>query len=105
MARTQIVGEHPISEKTHTLDVNAHGALILLATPVPVDQIILLTNLRTGEELQSRVVSLGPSFLGKTQVRIEFIKPAPQFWDLPSPPKDWFESRRPQKRRRQEPEV
>jgi hypothetical protein len=103
LVRTQVVGEHPVSEKTHTIEVNAHGALILLATPVPVDQFILLVNPQTGEELQSRVVSLGPSFLGKTQVRIEFIKPAPQFWNLPAPPKDWFESGRPQKQRPQEP--
>ncbi len=90
LVRTQIAGEQPISEKTNTLEVNAHGALILLATAVPVDQFIFIINPKTGEELQSRVVSLGPSFLGKTQVRIEFIKPAPQFWDLPAPPADWF---------------
>jgi hypothetical protein len=97
LVRTQIVGERPISEKTHTLEVNAHGALILLATTVPIDQFVRLTNARTGEELQSRVVSLGPSFLGKTQVRIEFIKPAPQFWGLPLPPEDWFKSGHPRK--------
>ena len=105
LVRTLTVDKHPISEKTHTVEVNAHGALILLATEVAVDQFIILTNAKTGEELQSRVVSLGPSFLGKTQVRIELIKPSPRFWGLPSPPKDWFESGRPQKQRHQKPEV
>jgi hypothetical protein len=104
LVRTLTV-KHPTPEKTHTVEVNAHGALILLATEVAVDQFIILTNATTGEELQSRVVSLGPSFLGKTQVRIEFIKPSPRFWGLPSPPKDWFESGRPQKQRHQKPEV
>jgi hypothetical protein len=76
-------------EKTHTITVNAHGGLILLQTQVAVDQLLLLENLETKKEIICRVTLLGPSFMGKTQVAVEFIMPAPGFWAIPDPPKDW----------------
>jgi hypothetical protein len=69
-----------IAETTHTMIVNDHGALILLAASVGVDQIIRLENPNLGEELLCRVTSLGPSFMGKTQVAVELIMPTPGFW-------------------------
>ncbi len=69
-----------ISETTHTVIVNEHGALILLTASVRVDQIIRLENPSLGEELLCRVTSLGPSFLGKTQVAVELVMPTPGFW-------------------------
>jgi hypothetical protein len=45
--------KRPVTESTHTVVVNAHGALILLA--------------------------VGDSFMGKTQVAVEFIKPSSTF--------------------------
>ena len=71
----------PVSEKTHTIIVNDHGALILLAAAVEIQQIIRLENLNSGEELLCRVASLGPRFMGKTQVAVEFVMPTPGFWD------------------------
>ena len=68
------------SEKTHTIVVSDHGALILLAAEVKPQQIIRLENLSIGEELLCRVASLGPTMLGKTQVALEFIIPKPGFW-------------------------
>ena len=76
-------------EKSNTLIVNAHGALILLAMEVETDQLVVVKNIQSGEELLSRVTSTGASFMGKSQVGIEFIKPSPNFWGLPSPPKNW----------------
>ena len=69
-----------VSETTHTVIVNEHGALILLAASVEVDQIIRLENPKLQEELLCRVTSLGPSFMGKTQVAVELIRPTPAFW-------------------------
>jgi hypothetical protein len=69
-----------ISETTHTIIVNEHGALILLAASVEVNQIIRLENPKLEEELLCRVTSLGPSFMGKTQVAVELIMPTPGFW-------------------------
>jgi hypothetical protein len=81
VVRFQTADKHSISEKTHTMIVNDHGALILLAAPAEIHQIIRVERQDSGEELLCRVTSLGPSFMGKTQVAVEFIMPTPGFWD------------------------
>jgi hypothetical protein len=68
--------------------ISAHGALVLLASTVVIDQMVVLANGDTGDELLCRVTSLGDSFMGKTQVALEFIMPAPTFWGRAYPPKD-----------------
>jgi hypothetical protein len=80
MARFQDANNHSVSEKTHAVIVNDHGALILLAAAVKTQQIIRVENL-LGEEALCRVASLGRTFMGKTQVAVEFIMPMPGFWD------------------------
>jgi len=80
LVRLQDSKKNSVQEKTHTIIVNSHGALILLATPVTVQQIIRVENCSSKEELLCRVACLGSSFMGKTQVAIEFIMPAPKFW-------------------------
>jgi len=80
VARFQSVGKKFVSEETHTLIVNDHGALILLAARVDIQQMVRLERIDSGQELLCRVTSLGPSFLGKTQVAVEFIMPTPGFW-------------------------
>jgi hypothetical protein len=81
MVRFQDANKHSISEKTNTTIVNDHGALILLAAAVETQQMVRLENLSLGEELLCRVVSLGPTLMGKTQVAVEFVTPKPGFWD------------------------
>jgi hypothetical protein len=78
--RMQSGNKQTVAEETHTIIVNDHGALILLATPVSVNQIIRLENTDTKEELLCRVTSLGQNFMGKSQIGVEFIYPAPTFW-------------------------
>ena len=78
--RFQDANKHPISETTHTIVVNDHGALILLAAAVQTQQIIHLENPGLGEEVLCRVASLGETLMGKTQVAVEFITPKPGFW-------------------------
>ncbi len=85
--RSQTVEKHTASEKTEALIINAHGGLILLSMKVAPDQLVTVVNLNTGDELLSRITSLGPSFMGKTEVGVEFIKPSPDFWGVPSVPK------------------
>jgi hypothetical protein len=94
VVRFQDSNKRFISEATHTVIVNEHGALLLLAASVEVDQIIRLENPNLGEELLCRVTSLGPSFMGKTQVAVELIMPTPGFWDTGSnsKPRDLGES-------------
>jgi len=81
VVRFQTADKRSISEKTHTIIANDHGALLLLAASVEIQQIIRLENVASGEELLCRVTSLGPSFMGKTQVAVEFVMPTPGFWD------------------------
>jgi hypothetical protein len=78
-------GNLSTSEKTEAIIVNNHGALILLGTAVKPNQIIRIENVSSREELLCRVTSLGDTFMGKTQVGVEFVVPTPGFW--PAPPK------------------
>lgn len=80
MVRFRDAGKNSIAEKTHTMIVSDHGALILLAAKVEMQQIVRLENLSSQEELLCRVASLGPTLMGKTQVAVEFITPKPGFW-------------------------
>jgi hypothetical protein len=68
--------------------ISAHGALVLLAGAVEIDEMVVLENGDSNEELLCRVTSLGDTFMGKTQVALEFIMPAPTFWGGAYPPKD-----------------
>ena len=76
-------------EETHTLIVNLHGALIVLAAKVAKGQKLRLTNRATKEEQLCRVASISPESEGKAQVGVEFLKPSPDFWRISFPPKDW----------------
>ena len=86
--RLRDAGKQSLAENTEAIIVNDHGALILLAATVKVNQIIRIENPNVREELLCRVTSVGPSFMGKTQVGIEFIVPTPGFWKVPAKPKE-----------------
>ena len=57
-------------EETHTLIVNAHGALIALKSKVVKGQKLRLTNRATKAEQACRVASLGPTAEGKAQTNL-----------------------------------
>jgi hypothetical protein len=84
VVRLRNAGKSSVSEKTEAIIVNDHGALILLATATEINQIIRVENPTNGEELLCRVTSRGDSFMGKTQVGVEFIVPTPGFWHIPN---------------------
>ena len=77
------------TEETRTLVVNAHGALISLAAPAIADQSLMVENKSTHQALECRVVYLGTSQAGKTQMGIEFSNPSSRFWQIDFPPDDW----------------
>lgn len=78
-----------LEEETHTLVVNLHGALIVLAGKVAKGQKLRLTNRATHEEQLCRVANVAPASAGKAQVGVEFLKPSPDFWRISFPPEDW----------------
>ena len=77
------------SEGTHTLVVNAHGALINLTSKVAADQKLLLKHALSGEEQECRVVFTRKKLMGPAEVGIEFRQAAPKFWHIAFPPSDW----------------
>ena len=76
-------------EKTQTLAISAHGALMALADNVAPKQSLLVQNIGSGEQQECRVVYVERMRTGPTQVAVEFIRPAPSFWRIPFPPADW----------------
>jgi hypothetical protein len=79
----------PFKEITQTVAVNANGCLIELATPVVKEQPLLLTNMKTNEEMACHVVAPGSNVNGKIQVGLRFAQPSPRFWGIGFPPADW----------------
>ena len=76
-------------EHTHTLIVNLHGALILLAGKVIKGQKLHMKNRATQVEQICQVASIGSKSEGKTQIGVEFLNPSPDFWNISFPPEDW----------------
>ena len=77
------------SEETTTLVVNAHGALITLRAKVAQGQQLELKSVSNPEPQACKVVYIGPTVQGQTQVGVEFTKPAPHFWHVAFPPENW----------------
>jgi hypothetical protein len=88
-----ISGKHangvPFSEDTTTMVVNAHGALILLREPVIVGEVLRVTHVGTGEQLDCTVKDIDPGQDGKPEIGIEFAHPNPRFWRVSFPPVGW----------------
>jgi hypothetical protein len=80
------------SERTQTLVVNAHGALLFLAEKVAPKQTLFMQNSKSGEQRECRVVYVEKQLSGPTKVAVEFTKPAPSFWRMAYPPADWTAS-------------
>jgi hypothetical protein len=76
------------TEKTQTLVVNAHGALITLEAKVTQGQTLIIHS-SASEARPCRVVYVGPTVQGRTQFGIEFTEPAPNFWHVTFPRDDW----------------
>jgi hypothetical protein len=66
---------------------------MIVAMRLSVNHFIVLENHSTGKELLCRVAHVGASFMGKTQVAVEFIRPDPDFWGITATPKDWKSTR------------
>lgn len=85
-------GESAISENTITTVVNAHGALLSLATKVKIGARVFVRNLALGEDRECRVVRDGEKPHGKNEVGLEFVRADAKFWGLEFPPDNWKEA-------------
>ena len=79
-------------ERTQTLVVNAHGALMALAEKVAPKQRLFMQNTDSGEQQECHVIYVKKELTGPTKVAVEFTRPAPTFWRIAYPPDDWTAS-------------
>jgi hypothetical protein len=76
-------------ETTCTQVVNAHGGLLGLEMEIFAGHIFLLTNSKTGVTRECSVVRTQQSPTRGLLVAFQFATPAPDFWPVVFPPKDW----------------
>jgi hypothetical protein len=82
-------GNRSFQEETFTVTVSAHGALLMLQTSVALGQRLIVLNPKNWDEQEARVAYKGAVYAGLAQVAIEFARPAPEFWQIDSPPANW----------------
>lgn len=75
-----------ISERTKTVSINDHGALITLSTNVPEGSRLSIENKCTGEIRECRAVSVLPAPKQRFAVGVEFLHGTTGFWGLYFPP-------------------
>src|ERR1019366_9415338 len=82
--------EQAVVEHTKTLNVSAHGALLVLTTPVKPGQWVRLLSPQTKKEIECLVRRvMSPYAGGEGQISVEFEVVTPDFWGIASPPQDW----------------
>ena len=95
VARIKVQVQRPTDEKgllsevSYTLVVNAHGALIGLTMDVEPKELLVLKNVVSGEEMDSRVIRISEETASLKEVAVEFTEAAPRFWHIDFPPADW----------------
>jgi hypothetical protein len=83
------LNQSPFNEETHTIVLNAHGALVEMSLSLEQGQIVSLRNVRTTEKSDCEVKLVTPAGAGKFNTALEFTKPNPGFWHISFPPEDW----------------
>jgi len=78
-----------IIEKTKTVSVSPHGALVRLEMAVTKGQTVVLRDPSTNEALECSVVYLGNMQEGRREVGISFVQPNRSLWRIAFPPADW----------------
>jgi hypothetical protein len=79
----------PFREETHTIVVNAHGALVEMNVSLDQGLTVTLSNVRTSEKTECTVKLVTPAEAKKFNTALEFTKPNPGFWRISFPPEDW----------------
>jgi hypothetical protein len=78
-----VVRGEGFEEKTFTISVNTHGALVLIEAKVDMGQMLVLRNPSTECEVEAKVVRIGAAHGGLALVGVEFLKPSAEFWPIP----------------------
>jgi hypothetical protein len=72
-----------------TLNVNSHGALVVMKRFLASGTRLVLENSSTRERVACKVARQPRESSEGFQVPIEFDSPAPHFWRIAFPPADW----------------
>lgn len=72
-----------------TLNVNPHGALVVMDKSLAIGTRLVLENVTTRERVPCKVARQPRESSEGFQVPLEFDSPAPQFWRIAFPPADW----------------
>ena len=78
-----------VTLETHTLSVNAHGALVAVKESLPAETRLILEHGATKERLACRVVRPPRETPEGFHTAIEFDSPHPDFWKIAFPPANW----------------
>jgi hypothetical protein len=73
----------------HTVAVNDHGAMLVTPQIIAVNTQLEITNDRTQQRVTARVTRTPPESSEGFLIPVEFISPAPGYWQISFPPKDW----------------
>jgi hypothetical protein len=82
-------GGKRISIEVHSQVVNAHGGLLDVGMEMVKGQQIRLSNSKTDIVASGKVLRVEGSEDGRFSVAFEFESPAPHFWPVNFPPRDW----------------
>jgi len=77
---TLMICSDGLQEQTSTFSLNAHGVLVSLAATVTIGQRLIIQNPENWAKRAGRVTRVGRRYAGRTEVGIEFLEPAPDFW-------------------------
>lgn len=73
--------------QTRSHSVSGHGGMMILDTAVTLGQKLLVTNEKSGQKTECKVVSVRTGADGKHSVAFEFIAPNRDFWKISFPDK------------------
>ena len=80
-------GQAPFHEEAYSAVVSERGALLIMSTPVPAGEKLLLTNSVTQAGQECRVVQVGRRDGPSVEVAVEFTDAAPHFWHVTPQPR------------------
>lgn len=72
-----------------TVSVNDHGALLICEHSFAINDRLTLEHKLTRNRIACRVTRKPQEAASGYQVAIEFENPAPHFWQIAFPPRDW----------------
>ena len=84
-----IVAGKPVIVKAATESVNDHGAMLQCVCTFSAETILELKNDRTADKMPCRVTRTPIENTDGYLISVEFSAPAPGFWRISFPPRDW----------------